>query len=66
MFLTVIASAKHVGWAKPTGPREARPDDRLRVPTIRDHKLDGGHGAYAPSPTLRNVAFRYNETCRVH
>jgi len=53
MFLTVIASAKHVGWAKPTGPREARPDDRL-------------HGAYAPSPTLGNVAFRYNETCRVH
>jgi len=22
-----------VGWAKPTGPREARPDDKLRVPT---------------------------------
>jgi hypothetical protein len=27
-------AASFVGWAKPTGPREARPDDKLREPTV--------------------------------
>src|SRR5579859_4238606 len=45
-----------VGWAKPTGPREARPDDRLRVPTTFSAANVGGHGAIAPLPTLRTFA----------
>ena len=39
---------------KATGSRECAPDDRLRVPTIEVATLDGGHGAHAPLPTLRN------------
>jgi hypothetical protein len=45
-----------VGWAKPTGRREAPPDDRLRVPTGDRIRANGGHGASAPLPTLRSYS----------
>jgi hypothetical protein len=38
-----------VGWAEPTGPREARPDDELR----EAHAEPRAHGADAPLRTLQ-------------
>src|ERR1700730_18004361 len=59
-----------VGWAKPTGRREAPPDDRLRVPTISATPFvrRGGHGAKSafahPTPASLLPLPRYHPLIR--
>src|SRR5216117_1943434 len=43
-----------VGWAKPTGRANARPMTGSACPPFTTTpRIDGGHGASAPLPTLR-------------
>src|SRR5260370_11271262 len=55
---------------KANGSRERAPDDKLRVPTIRDNDrlLDGGHGAKSAfaHPTRYAFSLRINRSCLTH
>jgi hypothetical protein len=50
-----LKSGIFVGWAKPPGPANARPMTGSACPPFKNDDVDGGHGASAPLPTLRNL-----------
>ena len=50
-----LKSGIFVGWAKPPGRANARPMTGSACPPFKNDDVDGGHGASAPLPTLRNL-----------